>query len=169
MKSDVVKFFNLQRQIFGICPKCEDFFRLSECKIFLRKKPITDWMDKINLELERLDKVEERLEEKKGEIRDKAREKGRKLAKLVVKKVDPIFTPRKLNPDDAKVIFHPIDYIVFNGMKEAESIKNIILLDREEKGTDHRHLQKSIERVVERENYEWQTLRVQEDGKIKAE
>jgi len=169
MKSDVVKFFALQRQIFGVCPKCEDFFRLSDCKIYLRKKPITDWMDKIKLENERLDKVEERLEERKDELREKAREKGRKLAQLRVKKVDPIFTPRKLNPDDAKVIFHPIDYIVFNGMKEAESIKNIILLDRKEKGTDHRTLQRSIERVVERENYEWQTMRVQEDGKIKVE
>jgi len=39
----------------------------------------------------------------------------------------------------------------------------------QEKGTDHRALQKSIEKVVERENYEWQTLRVQEDGKIKVE
>jgi len=36
-------------------------------------------------------------------------------------------------------------------------------------GTDHRALQRSIEKVVEHENYEWQTLRVQEDGKIKAE
>ncbi len=79
-----------------------------------------------------------------------------------------LFTPHKLNPDDAKVIFHPIDYVVFDGMKK-ESIKNIILLDGEEKRTDHRILQKSIEKAVERENYEWQTLRVQEDGKIKAE
>jgi hypothetical protein len=55
---------------------------------------------------------------------------------------------------------------------KKESIKNIILLDRQEKGTDHRALQRSIgsiEKVVEHENYEWQTLRVQEDGKIKAE
>ena len=169
MKSEVIKFFALQRQIFGICPKCQDFFRLSDCKIFLRKKPIPDWMDKIGLEHEKFDKVEERLEEEKEEIRDKAREKGRRLAQLTIKKIDPVFTPRKLNPDDAKVIFHPIDYVVFNGMKEAESIKNIIFLDRRAKGTDHRTIQKSIERVVERENYEWQTLRVQEDGKIKVE
>ena len=74
-----------------------------------------------------------------------------------------------LNPDDAKVIFHPIDYIVFNGMKAPDPIKNIILLDRQAKGTDHRSLQKSIGRVIEHENYEWQTLRVQEDGKIKVE
>jgi predicted Holliday junction resolvase-like endonuclease len=126
-------------------------------------------MDKIDSENERINKAEEKLEEEKEEIREKAREKGRKLAQLAVKKIDPIFTPRKLNPDDAKVIFHPIDYIVFNGMKERESIKNIILLDRQEKGTDHRALQRSIEKVVEHENYEWQTLRVQEDGKIKLE
>jgi len=169
MKSDIVKFFGLGRQIFGICPKCNDFFRLSNCKIFLKKKPVPDWMDKITLKENRLTELEERLEEKKEELQEKAREKGRKLAQKAVRKIDPVFTPRKLNPDDAKVIFHPIDFIVFNGMKKIDSIKNIILLDREEKGKDHRSLQKSIERVVERENYEWQTLRVKEDGKIKIE
>ena len=89
---------------------------------------------------------------------------------LTFEDVTPIALPGsyKLNPDDAKVIFHPIDYVVFDGMKK-ESIKNIILLDRQEKGTDHRAVQKSIERVVEQENYEWETLRVQEDGKIKVE
>lgn len=169
MESDVLKFFALQRQIFGICPKCQDFFRLSDCKIYIKKKPVADWMDKITLEEDRLDDAEEKLEEKKKDLQKKAQEKGRKRAQLVVKKIDPIFTPRKLDPDDAKVIFHPIDYIVFNGMKKADSIKNIILLDRQEKGTEHRALQKSIEKVVEHENYEWQTLRVQEDGKIKVE
>ena len=169
MGSDVLKFFALQRQIFGICPKCQDFFRLSDCKIYIKKKPVADWMDKITLEEDRLDDAEEKLEEKKKDLQKKAQEKGRKRAQLVVKKIDPIFTPRKLDPDDAKVIFHPIDYIVFNGMKKADSIKNIILLDRQEKGTEHRALQKSIEKVVEHENYEWQTLRVQEDGKIKVE
>ena len=125
-------------------------------------------MDEITLEENRLDGLEEKLEERKKDLQEKAREAGRKLAKMAVKKIDPVFTSHKLNPDDAKVIFHPIDYVVFDGMKK-ESIKNIILLDRQEKGTDHRAVQKSIERVVEQENYEWETLRVQEDGKIKVE
>jgi predicted Holliday junction resolvase-like endonuclease len=169
MESDVVKFFALQRQIFGICPRCQDFFRLSDCKIYLKKKPVPDWMDEITLEKDRLDEAEEKLDGKKKDLQKKAQEKGRKRAQLAVKKIDPIFTPRKLDPDDAKVIFHPIDYIVFNGMKAPEPIKNIILLDRKEKGKDHRGLQRSIEKVVEHENYEWQTLRVLEDGKIKLE
>jgi len=45
---------------------------------------------------------------------------------------------------------------------------NIVLLDRETKEGNHRAIQKSIERVVEKESYEWQTLRVQENGKIKV-
>ena len=169
MKSDILKLLNLQRQIFGVCPRSGEFFRLSDCRIFLKKKPVLDWMDKISMDAVRLDKGEGRLDEKEEELREKAREKGRRLAQLAIRKIDPVFTPRKLNPDDAKVIFHPIDYIVFNGMKKADTIKNIVLLDRQAKETDHRNVQKSIERVVERENYEWQTLRIQEDGKIEVE
>jgi predicted Holliday junction resolvase-like endonuclease len=122
-------------------------------------------MDEINKEKERLTELEEKLEEKKGELQKKAREKGRRIAQKTIKKIDPVFAPRKLNADDSKVIFHPIDYIVFKGMKDSGSIKGILLLDRQAKDGNHR----AIERVVERENYEWQTLRVQEDGKIKVE
>lgn len=145
MKSEMVKFFSLQRQIFGICPECQDFFRLSDCNIFLKKKPIPDWMDEIIKEKERLTGLEEKLEEKRGKLQKQAREKGRKLAQKAIKKIAPVFAPRKLNPDDAKVIFHPIDFIVFNGMKIPGSIKNIVLLDREVKDTNHRAIQRSIE------------------------
>ena len=44
-----------------------------------------------------------------------------------------------------------------------------VSIGRQEKGIDPRALQKSIERVVEHENYESQTLRVQEDARIKVE
>lgn len=54
-------------------------------------------------------------------------------------------------------------------MKGPNSIKNIVLLDREVKESDYRTVQRSIERVVELENYEWQTLRIKEDGGIKVE
>ncbi|MEM2941638.1 MAG: Holliday junction resolvase-like protein [Thermoproteota archaeon] len=169
MKSEILKFFTLQRQIFGICPHCNDFFRLSDCNIYLKRRPAPDWLDEINREKERLSKLGEKLEEKRKELQRKAQKEGRREAQKVIKRIDPIFTPRGLNPDDAKVIFHPIDYIVFNGMKNGDSIKGILLLDRETRDSTHRSLQRSIEKVIERESYEWQTLRVQEDGKIKIE
>lgn len=169
MSDSMIKFFDLQRHIFGTCPKCNNFFRLSDSKIFLKKKPVLDWMDEIELEGQKLDTREQEILEKKKELQKEASEKGRRLAQQSVRKIDSVFTPRKLDPDDAKVILNPIDYVVFNGMNTAESIKNIVLLDRQTKPPQHRKIQKSIERVIEREKYEWQTLRVGKDGRIGVE
>jgi predicted Holliday junction resolvase-like endonuclease len=123
-------------------------------------------MDEFTKEEERLDRLEEELRKKEEELRRKARQKGRQLAQLIARKIDPVFTPRKLNPDDAKVLFHPVDFIVFNGMKENK-LKNILLLERH-RGSDLA-LQESIRKTIERERYEWQTLRISEEGKIIVE
>lgn len=164
----IAKFFNIQHTIFGICPECNEFFRLGDCKIFSKKKPVPDWKDKIVKENQRLDSIQEKIDEMEQELREKGREKGRLEAQKTVRKIDSIFTPRKLNPDDAKVIFHPIDYIVFNGMK-AKSIQNLILLDRKTQVKSHKKIQKSIERTIDHEKYCWQTIRVCNDGKICVE
>jgi predicted Holliday junction resolvase-like endonuclease len=169
MSDSVAKFFELQRHIFGICPQCNNFFRLSDSKIFLKKKPVLDWMDEIDLESQKLETREQEIAEKKKELQREASAKGRRLAQLEVNKIDRVFTPRKLDPDDAKVLLNPIDYVVFNGMNTADSIKNIVLLDRQTKQPAHRKIQNSIEHAIDRENYEWQTLRVEKDGKIKVE
>lgn len=169
MKNDLVKFFSLQNQIFGICPNSGVLFRLSDCKIYRKTKPTRDWMDNLDAEETRLGGIEERIEDKRTEMQDKARQKGREEANKQIKKVDKVFSPRKINPDDAKVLFHPIDYVVFNGMKNVCAMKNIVLLDRESKSADHRRLQKSIEKTIEKGNCEWVTLRVEENGKISEE
>jgi predicted Holliday junction resolvase-like endonuclease len=165
MSTDALRFLVLHRQIFGICPKCLEFFRLSDCRVFAWKKPTQDWMDKLVSDGDRLDARMQSLREGEEELREGARGKGRYVAQLVARKVDPVFTPHKLNPDDAKVIFHPIDYVVFNGMKEGK-MKNVILLDRQRERAEHQRVQRSIERAVERDRYEWQTLRIQDDGKF---
>ena len=119
-----------------------------------------------------MDTCEAKKEEDLNIYKESAREKGRKEANKKMKKVDKIFTPQKLNPDDAKVIFHPVDFVVFNGMKNGsngEALKNIVLLDSEKKTTEHKQVQKSIIKAVENENYEWITMRVDEDGKISEE
>ena len=71
MKSEMVKFFSLQRQIFGICPNCSDFFRLSDYNIFMKRKPVLDWMDEVNKEKERLTELEGNLKKGDGNYRKK--------------------------------------------------------------------------------------------------
>jgi len=165
MKAEILNFFSLHRHIFGVCPKCEVISRLSECDVYVKARPTKDWLDKINDDEERLDRVEEKLEEKLSALKELGREKGRQQANRIARKIDRVFTPRKLSPDDAKVIFHPIDYLVFNGMKAKKPIRNLILLDRKDKSAD-RKVQRSIEKAVEKGRYEWLTLRVGNDGSI---
>lgn len=104
--------------------------------------------------------------------KEQAREKGRKQATKMIKKVDKVFLPQKLNPDDAKVIFHPVDFVVFNGMKagaNGEALKSVVLLDSEKKTTQNKQIQKSIIQAIDKENYEWLTIRVDNVGTITEE
>lgn len=165
--NQLLKFFQLQRQIFGVCPHTGNVFRLSDCHIYVKKKPEPDWLQQIEAAQTKISKAEEKLDEKEETIREKARIAGRSEATKMVRKIDKIFHPLKLNPDDSKVIFHPVDYIVFNGMKTGK-MKNLILMDKA-KGTSDKRLQQSIQKVIEKKNYEWITLRVEENGNIKQE
>lgn len=165
MRNEIEKFYALHRRIFGVCPCCNELFRLSDAKVFAKRKPEPDWMDELEAQGEKLDRAEEKLADKEGELREKAREAGRKQAAKIVRKIDPIFAPRKLNPDDAKVMFHPVDYVVFDGMK-AKALKRIVLLDREAANREQAALQESIARTVERGDCEWRTIRVADDGSI---
>lgn len=165
MKQELVGFYRVQRNIFGICPKSGEIFRLSDCKVFVKAKPKHDWKDELDHESDRLDRIEDRLDEREGDLREAARKKGRAQATKLVKNIDPIFTPRKLNPDDAKVLFHPVDYIVFDGMKE-DSLKNLLLLDRNATSRKRKALQHSIEKVINKGQYEWVTISVKEDGTV---
>lgn len=165
--NQLLKFFQLQRQIFGVCPHTGNVFRLSDCHIYVKKKPKPDWLQQIEAAQVKISNAEEKLDEKEEAIREKARIAGRSEATKMVRKIDKIFHPLKLNPDDSKVIFHPVDYIVFNGMKTGQ-MKNLILMDKA-KGTSDKRLQQSIQKVIEKKNYEWITLRVEENGNIKQE
>ena len=165
--NQLLKFFQLQRQIFGVCPHTGNVFRLSDCHIYVKKKPEPDWLQQIKAAQTKISKAEEKLDEKEETIREKARIAGRSEATKMVRKIDKIFHPLKLNPDDSKVIFHPVDYIVFNGMKTGQ-MKNLILMDKA-KGAKDKRLQQSIQKVIEKKNYEWITLRVEENGNIKQE
>ena len=165
MKKELVGFYRVQRNIFGICPHSGEIFRLSDCKVFLRTKPTRDWKDELDHESDRLDGMEDRLDQKEEQLREPARKKGRIQALQMIQSLDPVFTPRNLNPDDAKVLFHPVDYVVFNGMKAA-SMKNLLLLDRSGTTGDRRVLQRSIEKAVSAGSYEWVTISIDDDGKV---
>jgi predicted Holliday junction resolvase-like endonuclease len=137
--------------------------------VYLRTKPEKDWMDILQSEDNRLNRKEENIDEIEEVLREKARAAGRRLARRAITKIDPVFAPRRLNADDAKVLFHPVDYVVFRGMKDLGAVNEIILLDRKAKSPKRLRVQRSIEKVVEAGKYDWLTIRVQNDGTIVEE
>lgn len=169
MTNHLVQFFAIQRSIFGLCPCCGELFRVSDCRVYLKTRPQRDWMDIVEAKNDRLDKTEERIDEAEEALREKARVAGRRTAHRAIRRIDPVFAPRRLNADDAKVLFHPVDYVVFKGMKQPGMIREILFLDRETNAPERRRLQRSIEKVVDNGNYEWLTIRIQEDGAIAEE
>lgn len=168
---DAVELFSTMRSVFGICPCCGNIFRLSDCRVFLQGIPKKDWKDKLETQDLAINKLELAIDENERGMRTKAAAKGRRDAQRAINKLDPIFSPLRLHADDAKVLFHPVDYVVFNGMNSSELriAKSIVLLDREKKEPGRRQLQKSIEEVIDRGNYEWITLRVSNNGTMKQE
>ena len=165
MNPDLIKFFSYQRMIFGICSCCGDIFRLSDCKVYRKEVPIIDWKEKLQKQNAALDRLEEKLDEKMKVLQDSAREAGRKQADKLIKKVDPVFAPLKLNPDDAKVVYHPVDFVVFNGMK-SKDLKNLMVLDGKNKPTELKRIQDSVANSIEKKNVEWVTINVGMKGEI---
>ena len=49
---------------------------------------------------------------------------------------------------------------------KKNDITNLVLFDREVKERRQKSLQKSIEKTVSKENYEWITMHVSEDGRV---
>ena len=166
MFNSLVEYFQLQRKIFCLCPKCHAVQRLSEFHLYLKNRPSKDWMDDIEEMDARLEAEENQMNEKKQEILTKSRELGRHEADEEVRKLDTIFSPRNMNADEAKVVFHPIDYIVFQGMKSDSAMEKLVLLDRKRILIKQKKIQDSIKMAVNKKRYEWQTLRVDPQGQI---
>lgn len=164
----VTKFFGLQRSIFGICPHSQRIFRLSECRLVVNS-PRADWLDRLVSSEEQIERAEERLSNREYGLREKARALGRKQAQRLVRRVDPVFTPRRLDAQDAKPLFHPISFAVFKGLAARNKVSGITLLDGSGKSPERRTIQRSIERCISQHKYEWATFRVTTGGVVERE
>ena len=170
MNREAIRIFAVQQRIFGITPCCGDFFRLSDCRVFLRRAPQKTWLDRLIDCQVRLEQRRAVIEEQTESLRQDGRENGRRRAQRAIRKVDPVFAPRRLSADDAKTLCHPVDYVVFRGMNsEARTITRVVLLDRAAQSRQRERLQRSIEKVIQRGDVTWQTLRVGEKGEVEAE
>jgi predicted Holliday junction resolvase-like endonuclease len=160
------------QEILGICPCCGQIFRLVEAKfIFPQKRARScEYLDLVALESlgdglqTGIEDAEMRFEERFEKQKEQLREQARKLVKEKMRKIDPTFTGRNIDPQDVKAIFHPVEYIVFHGMCSDRGLKRVRFVSRMPRSRVQEALVESIDVTVQRGNVEFETLHLKDDG-----
>ena len=73
------------------------------------------------------------------------------------------------DPYDIKALWHPIDFLVFNGLNEKKDVDNIIFLSRKSKDKELTDVRKSVRKTIDKEDYEWRIAKVDDKGTITLE
>ena len=74
----------------------------------------------------------------------------------------------KYPPQDVQPILNPIDFIVFNGLKQYKTVDEIIFLACKT-GTSITPLKNTIKTTIQKQNYDFTLLRVDQKGNITHE
>jgi len=80
--------------------------------------------------------------------------------------IDPVFSGRGYALEDARAVFDPIDFVLFDGLARHDSVRSIVLLDGPAKNDGRRKIQRAMKKIVTRKHYEWKTVRLSRDGDI---
>jgi predicted Holliday junction resolvase-like endonuclease len=163
----VLEMFQSFRTILCICPKCNQMSRLSDLHLRLKAPAKKTWLDEYETKLLGVQTKEEKFDEKEKKLRDLAAERGRKaVPKIIEKAMNSELVKLKINPYDIKAILHPIDFIVFSGMNDKDTVSDIMLLSKKCNNSDLTMCRDSIKGVISKGNYDWKVARVDTNGRI---
>ena len=105
-------------------------FYVSEAHLYYDGQKPHSSLDTLRAEERRLGEAEERLDELEDKLRERAARDGLRATKRLLRKIDPIFSGSGYDPQDVKVMFSPVTYVVFNGMSQGK-VSQVQLLARE--------------------------------------
>lgn len=160
------------QEVLAICPCCGEIFRLVEGKfIFPQKRPETcEYLELIAFEgklsdkEKRLASAEERFVERLREQRQQLTEQGRRQAKKKLKKIDPTFSAKDIDPQDVKVIFNPVEYLIFHGLNSEDGVDLVEFVSRSPDSKTQETIVKSIDKTIRDGDVEFETLHMRDDG-----
>ena len=161
----LAKVFDALGELIGICPCCGELFYVSEARPFYDGQKPQSVLDRLRVAERRLDLAEEKLEEIESDLRETAARVGLRATKRLLQKIDPVFSGAGYDPQDVKVLFNPVTYVVFDGMSQR-NLKTIQLLASPPQNGSTERIQSSIEQVINRGNVEFRTLRVDDRGRV---
>jgi predicted Holliday junction resolvase-like endonuclease len=159
------------QNILGICPCCGELFKLADAKLILPKEKPKDSLYSqllkqeagVARQLHDLEMKEAEFEVEMDVISQQRIEAGRLSAIEKQRAVDPYFSGRGVSPRTVKVLFHPVEHIVFHCINDGAS-DGIEFVSREPKTRLQETIVTSINQVVSKGNVEYHLLRIDDDG-----
>jgi predicted Holliday junction resolvase-like endonuclease len=164
----LISDFQEMRKIYGFCPCCDEPFRLSDAELFLRGRPPRTVFDDLQLNWDKVERQIERFESQEQAIRERARELGRIAAQRRIQKIAPFLRLQKIEPGDVKVLFDPVEYVVFRRLRNRECNAIDFVDHPPETKLGERRI-KSIDNTLRGGRVEWHTFRVTDDGRVVSE
>lgn len=166
MKAGITDALHDFQNVLVLCPVCGRIHRLSELKLSYRGRVKRTWLDQLRTAEQKMEQAENRFEDQQEAIRQAAREAGQRQVPRILKKCVPAICQRGYYPQDLKAIFDPVDFVIFDGMKQKNKIKRVVLFDGPADTKRRARAQDSIQKVLKKGNYEWKTVKLDERGQI---
>jgi len=99
-------------------------------------------------------------------VEKRVRRSGRKLALKKISKIDKVFSRKNIDPRDTRLIFSPVEFVVFNGMTEYRKIDSLLFLGKHPESGSQEKILNSIGKVIKHGNLEFTQIRIDETGKV---
>jgi predicted Holliday junction resolvase-like endonuclease len=114
----------------------------------------------IKLKIEFEQKVKEAIEKREKEIKEEAiKRSARVLAGKTLEKLIPFLEKFPHNPQDARWIGDPIDFVIFDGLSSGEPSKITFCEIKSGEGKLTKQ-QEKIREIVKRKKVEWSEFRI---------
>lgn len=174
--SVLTTFIQGGQRLIAQCPHCEELFQILHARFqFPSKDPgRCDYADLLALKHttgrlgNRLWRARERQDSVLEILRARATAQGQRQMRKQLLKIDQVFSAQKINPQDVKVMFDPVDYVVFHGLN-GRGVKEIRFVNHEPESRQQERLVKAIAKVIKTGDIGFSVLRVNHDGAIEGE
>lgn len=165
--NELFKEFQEFRKILCVCPCCGDIVRISDLKLKTQETKGKSWRDTYDKQLFELEKLKEKFDKDEKGLREIACEKGRKAAEIVFNNaISPSLKKLKYSPYDVKPVFFPIDFLVFKGMNQRNSIDELIFLSKRSGDSILNSIRKKVQTAVQDKKYDWEVARIDDSGAV---
>jgi predicted Holliday junction resolvase-like endonuclease len=93
---------------------------------------------------------------------------GRRRAKKRLRKIDPTFSGREIDPQDVKVLFDPVEYLIFHGLNSDRGVDFVEFVSRVPTSRSQESIVKSIDKTIRAGDVGFETLHMKDDGSFEV-